>query len=443
MKVRIRQGSGVRVNHSQGALLALLVACLAIAPPVAIGVAAAPVALSGSDVSAVDFLPDLPDVAQPTVSDPISAAELEDLNTIADQNGISLEAAMDRYAWNDNFSLAVHMVRESFPEAFASAEILDADDARVAFASDAPEGALELIVAFSRAYPGISVEIREDVGYSEWALEEAIEDVHYAVLDSPGVLEAATSFEKESRTISTTVTLTDDVSSLTVNELSAIASKSIASTRSDGGAPFATDVHVSQRPVLGGDDSSSYHHGGESLSTCTSGFGVRTSSATSGTRGISTAGHCGDAQSDDGYSLSLEDEYRGTHGDFQWHTGPNPESDDFYSGDSLSTEVNRRDVSALGFPSVGQSLCKNGKTNKKSCQEVRKLDVCLNGDCHLVQMGARLAAGGDSGGPIYWGTTAYGLHKGWHYDPSWPNDRDLFSRGSRIDDALGVWIATN
>lgn len=74
---------------------------------------------------------------------------------------------------------------------------------------------------------------------------------------------------------------------------------------------------------------------------------------------------------------------------------------------------------------------------------MRKLDVCYEQYCHLIQMGARLAAGGDSGGPIFYSNTAYGLHQGWHYDPFWPYDRDLFSRGSRIDDALGVYIATS
>ena len=63
--------------------------------------------------------------------------------------------------------------------------------------------------------------------------------------------------------------------------------------------------------------------------------------------------------------------------------------------------------------------------------------------CNLVQMGARLSADGDSGGPVYWGSTAYGLHQGWMWDPVWPFTRDVFSRADRIDDALGyVYIAT-
>jgi hypothetical protein len=47
---------------------------------------------------------------------------------------------------------------------------------------------------------------------------------------------------------------------------------------------------------------------------------------------------------------------------------------------------------------------------------------------------------GDSGGPFYWGNTAYGFDCCWRYDPIWPFDRDLFSRADRLDDALGVWV---
>lgn len=104
--------------------------------------------------------------------------------------------------------------------------------------------------------------------------------------------------------------------------------------------------------------------------------------------------------------------------------------------------MSKRDVSAQGAPVKGQSLCKNGKNGYKDCQEVRKLNVCSSGDCNLVQMGARRAEGGDSGGPVFWGNTAYGLHKGWQYDP-FPYDRDLFSRADRIDNALSISVATS
>src|SRR5665647_318068 len=49
---------------------------------------------------------DLPDVAAPKVGDPISDAEMRDLETVAEQSGASLDEVIERYAWNDSFALA-------------------------------------------------------------------------------------------------------------------------------------------------------------------------------------------------------------------------------------------------------------------------------------------------------------------------------------------------
>lgn len=73
---------------------------------------------------------------------------------------------------------------------------------------------------------------------------------------------------------------------------------------------------------------------------------------------------------------------------------------------------------------------------------MRKTNGCVDGLCNLVQMGERQSTSGDSGGPVYWGTSAYGIHTGGMHDPIWPFDRDIFSRPDRIGDALGIAIAT-
>lgn len=382
------------------------------------------------------------EVAAPRIEDQISAAEMQDLMFVAEQSGAPLDEVIDRYAWNDNFALAAAEIRDTYPDLFSSAEIVDANHAWVAFKGSPPEGAHAVLDSFARAAPSVKVELRGGEGYSERELQAAIESVHYAVYESPGVRDAATSFTAATRTITTSVVLADGLQESVVADLNATAQGALGavSAKSLG---FAAVVDVSDRAVLGGVDSSSYHYGGEVLSGCTSGFGTRASSSTSGTRGVATAGHCGNSQSDDGTALTYQGGHVGTHGDFQWHTGPRTESDDFYAGTASTTETTLRDVSAVGSPTVGQTLCKNGATNHAICQQVRALNHCNGSACNLVMMGARLAAGGDSGGPIYWGNTAYGLQQGWKYDPAWPADRDLFSRADRIGNALGVWIATN
>lgn len=383
---------------------------------------------------------EVPDVAPPQIDDAISDAELRDLEAVANQFGISLQEAINRYAWNDNFALAVGRIRQAAPGAFTGAEIVDAHHAWVAFAGPAPQAALDLVDTFRSSYSGVSVEVRTDLGFTEVELQRAIEAVHYAVLEATGVRDASTSYDFATGQIETNVVMESSASASELDDLRDIAVTSlISATRSDILNSVSTSVVRSDRQTLGGDESDTEHLGGESLSSCTSGFGTKDSS---GVRGISTAGHCPDSLTDDDLSLTFKDQHEGTHGDFQWHTGSGTETDDFYAGNSSSNEVDRRDVSSVECPTVGQTLCRNGKMSYRDCQEVRKLNVCSGGDCNLVQMGAHLSTDGDSGAPVYWNNTAYGIHKGWMHDP-WPFKREVFSRADRIDDALDISIATD
>lgn len=373
----------------------------------------------------------------------LTDAEVADLSTTAEQMGLSFEEAVERYAWNHSFAAAVGAVRVDAGATFASAEIVDATTARLSFAGDAPDAALTAVEAFVAANPGVEVQVRTDAAVSELELEDLIEAAHYAVLDDARVADASTVYDEDAQQLTTSVALVDGTNNRAVDELIGVADAAIAGAGvSNAPGAITVTVTASDRAEVGGDDSSAAHLGGELLDGigCTSGFGVVQEGTL--TRGISTAGHCGNSgATDDGATLTYRGGHFGAHGDAQWHTGPQPHPSDFYAGSSTSTQVDRRTVSAVGAPVVGQTLCKNGRTNHKQCQEVRRLHVCRSSACNMVQMGARLAAGGDSGGPVYWGTTAYGLHSGWQYDPSWPFDRDYFSRADRLPDALGVHIA--
>lgn len=365
----------------------------------------------------------------------ISAAELEDLQALSEQLGLSLQATIDRYAWRDDFAEMVASIRAAEPDSLAGAEIVDSRRAWVAFSGTASDQAKEAIRSFGAGHPGVAVDIRENTGYSERDLERAVAAVHYAILIADQVVDAATWFDVDAQQITTVVT-TVGSRNATVTELAAVADRELAAL--ERLARVSVSVTRSPVPVLGGDDANDEHIGGENLNPgCTSGFVFRTAS---GLRGIATAGHCDNALTDDGVALAFQAQHEGNNGDFQWHTGPRPRPNSFYAGNADANEVNRRNVTAVGAPVVGQTLCKNGRTNKRQCQEVRKVNVCKGGLCNLIQMGARLAAAGDSGGPVYWGNTAYGLHQGWMWD-IWPFDRDVFSRADRLPNALGVSVA--
>lgn len=381
------------------------------------------------------------EVLPPQIEDPVSDAEMVDLRFIAQQEGISTGDAIERYGWNDNFSMAVDKIRQLHPGSFSGADIVSSNLATVSFKESIPDGVEDVMRDFALAAPSVEVRLRDNVGYSESEIVKAIEEVHYSTLTSQYVDDVVTFFDSEKLSIRSSIrAVKKDQATREVLIQDADDVLRDLGMQSRG---ITIEIVYASEDSVGGNDGNLHHHGGEALSNCTSGFGIRTTTSTSGSRGISTAGHCDDKQNDDSYSLSFKEGHEGTYGDFQWHIGAAVTLDDFYAGSSTVTETTLRDVASVGSPVVGQMLCKNGKTNHRSCQEVRKLYICKGIVCNLVQMESRLAAPGDSGGPIYYGNTAYGLHHGWMYDPNSPHDRDLFSRADLIDDALGIFIATN
>ncbi len=56
-------------------------------------------------------------------------------------------------------------------------------------------------------------------------------------------------------------------------------------------------------------------------------------------------------------------------------------------------------------------------------------------------MNTREAADGDSGGPWYYGTTAYGIHHGDCYSYAGVPENDCFSHITYFDEALGPSVA--
>ena len=107
-----------------------------------------------------DDVAEMPDVAPPKIGDAPSEAELEDLQFIADQEGISLQTAIERYGWRDNFSLAAAQIEEAVPDAFIGAEIVDGSSAWIAFDGKAPQEALDILNTFRSSHSWVSVQIR-------------------------------------------------------------------------------------------------------------------------------------------------------------------------------------------------------------------------------------------------------------------------------------------
>ena len=204
--------------------------------------------VSGDDVA------EMPDVAPPKIGDAPNDAELEDLQFIADQEGISLQTAIERYGWRDNFSLAVQEIQEAVSVAFVGAEIVDGSNAWVAFKGTPPQAALVIINEFRSSHRGVSVHIRTGKeGLTEEERSKVVTTVHYAVYRDPEVRDAITYFDRDTSQIRTTVVLDAAASDSAIERLKAFAeTKLIEATRADILNSISVVVVRSERDVLGG-----------------------------------------------------------------------------------------------------------------------------------------------------------------------------------------------
>jgi hypothetical protein len=158
---------------------------------------------------------------------------------------------------------------------------------------------------------------------------------------------------------------------------------------------------------------------------CTAGFTIQGSG---GTERLSTAGHCereltGGAtyvsHSVDGSATThVAPGWRseGASGDSGYMTpGTMDPVPVFYYDWNLKRYVT--DSASYSQINEGDGVCHFGRTTGASCSTVLHVDVTLtfDGIAHQyeVKMADRIDAAGDSGGPWYWGSVAFGIHSGY------------------------------
>jgi streptogrisin C len=164
--------------------------------------------------------------------------------------------------------------------------------------------------------------------------------------------------------------------------------------------------------------------GGLDLTNCTSGFVVRNGS---GTRGVLTAGHCGNTQdfrlfsSSSWFNMTFQDQARTDRNDVQWHTTGALEQPLFF-GPSTTDARELRGRSLRGEID-GSYTCHRGRSTENSCGTVTSVtyiptynNACPGTTCAPLWVraaGSNLRCyPGDSGGPFYNGWYAYGIYKG-------------------------------
>lgn len=377
---------------------------------------------------------DLPDEPAPVIGDGITAAEMRDLQTIAEQTGESLEKTVARVGWQQDFAMLVTALREQYPAEIAGARIDPDGRPWIAFRGSVPASAVDQVARYEHKVFGggeggaaFAVELRGDAGFAEVDLEEDVVQAHYAALNHEGVANAASGYDVATGTILVQV----EPSSAEADGLADSVRSQITKAGADGSrisVEVIKDVEQTEDAIWGG----------ANMTTCTSGFSVTKNGTTDG---ISTAGHCSNSQSLQGSTLTFQAAHEGNWGDVQWHTSTTTEADDFYGGSTSTNLTDLRDVAARGNAVEGQSVCRNGKTTFKKCDTVYQLNHCSGDICHLTATQTDTGEGGDSGGPIYFGNTAYGIHRGSKY---WFGSRDTFMPQQYFDNAIaGLVVATS
>lgn len=151
---------------------------------------------------------------QPTPTDgngnPLNEATLQDMKAIAGAEGISYQTAVDSYGWHNGFASAVSDIRADATGGFSAGGISGNHAVWIAFSGAVPSGASGHIQRFQDRYPNITVEFITGAGFSEAQSRAALIAAHYAVLNSPSVAGASSSFDFQTRRIDITANVGTD-----------------------------------------------------------------------------------------------------------------------------------------------------------------------------------------------------------------------------------------
>ena len=142
-----------------------------------------------------------PPVAATDHSNVSGPAELNDLQFMADAKGITLDEAIERYAWRDDFSMMVTAIEEDNPGSIAEAASTSGSTAIIRFAGSISADAQRVIDDFEAKNPNLTISTQTNLGYTEKESEEAVVGAYYAVMAENGVNDGTAHFEGETNEI--------------------------------------------------------------------------------------------------------------------------------------------------------------------------------------------------------------------------------------------------
>ena len=187
----------------------------------------------------------------PSISGP---AELDDLQFIAIQYGITLDESIARYAWGDDFSEIVTAIENDDPDSVVHAAITSGSTARIKFSGSISSNARNAIDKFQSENPHVTVSLQtgKDPGFTKREAEEAVIGAHFAVMAEDGVQNSVTFYDSDAIEIVVTVQMATPPSGEKLSSLQKAAEHgAVEATRPDITDSLAISLSVVQHDLGG------------------------------------------------------------------------------------------------------------------------------------------------------------------------------------------------
>ncbi|MCY3691730.1 MAG: hypothetical protein OXI54_14875 [Chloroflexota bacterium] len=185
-----------------------------------------------------------------------SPAELNDLQHIAVQYGITLDESIARHAWRGNFSRMVTAIEDEDPDSVVDAAITSGSSAWIKFSGSISGNARNAIDKFKSENPHVEISLQagRDPGFTKREAEEAVIGAHYAVMAEDGVQDSVTYYDSDAIEIIVTVQMATPPSGEKLSSLEKAAERGAAeATRPDITDNLAISLSVVQHDLSGTD----------------------------------------------------------------------------------------------------------------------------------------------------------------------------------------------
>ena len=185
-----------------------------------------------------------------------SPAELEDLQFMANQDGITLEESIARYAWGDDFTEVVGVIRNDDPDSVVHAAITSGSTAQIEVSGSISSNARNAIDKFKSENPHVEISLKTGrrQGFTAREVEEAVVGAHFAVMEEDEVQDSVTYFDHDANEIVVTVQMATPPSDEKLSSLEKAATRGGAdATRPDITDSITISLSVVQHDLSGTD----------------------------------------------------------------------------------------------------------------------------------------------------------------------------------------------